>query len=223
MAADVLALFDLDHTLMPHDSDEQWVAFLVGQDALDARRYDAANRELIARYNRGEAGSVEFTEFYLSTLTGFDDAELLRWRDQYMVRIIRPRISQAAKTLVERHAAAGDRLLVTTAVFRFLADPIAAEFGIHDVIATEAEQVDGRYTGRVMGVPNIREGKYERLVTWLAGRGEKIADFRECWFYGDSLNDLPLFTHVTHPVVVNADPVLAAHARHMGWPELRVA
>jgi HAD superfamily hydrolase (TIGR01490 family) len=223
MAADVLALFDLDHTLMPHDSDEQWVAFLVGQGALDARRYDAANRELIARYNRGEAGSVEFTEFYLSTLTGFDDAELLRWRDQYMVRIIRPRISQAAKTLVERHAAAGDRLLVTTAVFRFLADPIAAEFGIHDVIATEAEQVDGRYTGRVVGVPNIREGKYERLVTWLAGRGEKIADFRECWFYGDSLNDLPLFTHVTHPVVVNADPVLAAHARHMGWPELRVA
>jgi HAD superfamily hydrolase (TIGR01490 family) len=223
MTADVLALFDLDHTLMPHDSDEQWVAFLVEQGALDAIRYDAANCELIARYNRGEAGSVEFTEFYLSTLTGFDDAELLRWREKYLVRIIRPRISKAAKTLVERHVAAGDRLLLTTAVFRFLADPIAAEFGIHDVIATEAEQIDGRYTGRVAGVPNIREGKYERLVTWLASRGEKIADFRECWFYGDSLNDLPLFTHVTHPVVVNADPVLAAHARHMGWPELRVA
>ena len=223
MTADVLALFDLDHTLIPHDSDEQWVAFLVEQGALDAIRYDAANRELIARYNRGEAGSAEFTEFYLSTLTGFDDAELLRWREKYLVRIIRPRISEAAKTLVQRHVAAGDRLIVTTAVFRFLADPIAAEFGIHDVIATEAEMIDGRYTGRVAGVPNIREGKYERLVTWLASRGEKIADFRECWFYGDSLNDLPLFTHVTHPVVVNADPVLAAHARHMGWPELRVA
>ena len=42
-------------------------------------------------------------------------------------------------------------------------------------------------------------------------------------FYGDSLNDVPLFTHVTHPVVVNADAVLAAHARPMGWPELRLA
>ena len=223
MPADVLALFDLDHTLMPHDSDEQWVAFLVEQGALDAVRYDTANRDLIARYNRGEAGSIEFTEFYLSTLTTFDQAELLRWREKYLARKIRPRIRQAARALVERHSAAGDRLLVTTAVFRFLADPIAAEFGIHDVIATEAEQIDGRYTGRVAGTPNLREGKYERLIAWLAGRGENLSDFRECWFYGDSLNDLPLFTHVTNPVVVNADPVLAAHARHMGWPELRVA
>jgi HAD superfamily hydrolase (TIGR01490 family) len=223
MPADVLALFDLDHTLMPLDSDEQWVAFLVEQGALDAVRYDAANRDLIARYNRGEAGSIEFTEFYLSTLTSFDQAELLRWREKYLTRKIRPRIRQSARALIERHSAAGDRLLVTTAVFRFLADAIAAEFGIHDVIATEGEQIDGRFTGRVAGMPNIREGKYERLIAWLASRGERITDFRECWFYGDSLNDLPLFTQVTHPVVVNADPVLAAHARHMGWPELRVA
>jgi HAD superfamily hydrolase (TIGR01490 family) len=223
MPADVLALFDLDHTLMPHDSDEQWVAFLVEQGALDAVRYDAANRDLMARYNRGEAGSIEFTEFYLSSLTSFDQAEALRWREKYLARKIRPRIRQAARALVERHRAAGDRLVVTTAVFRFLAEPIAAEFGIDDVIATEAEQVDGRFTGRVAGIPNIREGKYERLVAWLASRGERITDFRECWFYGDSVNDLPLFTHVTNPVVVNADPVLAAHARHMGWPELRVA
>jgi len=223
MPADVLALFDLDHTLMPLDSDEQWVAFLVEQGALDAVRYDAANRDLIARYNRGEAGSIEFTEFYLSTLTSFDQGELLRWREKYLTRKIRPRIRQSARALIERHSAAGDRLLVTTAVLRFLADAIAAEFGIHDVIATEGEQIDGRFTGRVAGMPNIREGKYERLIAWLASRGERITDFRECWFYGDSLNDLPLFTQVTHPVVVNADPVLAAHARHMGWPELRVA
>ena len=222
MPADILALFDLDHTLLQHDSDEQWVAFLVEQGALDAVRYDAANRELIARYNRGEAGTIEFTEFYLSTLTSFDQPELLRWREKYLARKIRPRILQSARALIERHRAAGDRLVVTTAVFRFLAEPIAAEFGIEDVIATEAEQVGGRYTGRVAGVPNIREGKYERLISWLTSRGEKITDFRECWFYGDSLNDLPLFTHVTHPVVVNADPVLAAHARHMGWPEMRV-
>jgi HAD superfamily hydrolase (TIGR01490 family) len=222
MPADVLALFDLDHTLMPHDSDEQWVSFLVEQGALEPARYEAANRDLNARYNRGEAGPLEFTEFYLSTLVGFDAAELVRWREKYLARKIRPRISQSARALVGRHRSAGDLVVVTTAVFRFLADAIAAEFGIADVIATEAQQVDGRYTGRVTGIPNVRDGKYERLVAWLAGRGQTLGDFRECWFYGDSLNDLPLFTHVTNPVVVNADPVLAAHARHMGWPELRI-
>ena len=208
---------------MPHDSDEQWVAFLVEQGALDAVRYDAANRDLIARHNRGDGGNIEFTESYLSTLTSFDQAELLRWREKYPVRKIRPRIRQSARALVERHKATGDRLRVTTAVCRFLADPIAAAFSIQDVIATQAEQVDGRHTGRVAGVPNIREGKDERSIAWLADRGERMTDFRECWFYGDSFNDLPLFTHVTHAVVVNAEPVLAAHARHLGWPELRVA
>jgi HAD superfamily hydrolase (TIGR01490 family) len=223
MPADVLALFDLDHTLLPHDSDEQWVAFLVEQGAVDPQRYDTANRDLIARYNRGEAGTLEFTEFYLSTLTGFGATELLAWREKYLTRKIRPRVRQAARALVERHRDAGDRVVVTTAVIRFLAEPIAAEFGIQDVIATEAEQLDGRYTGRVGGTPNIREGKYQRLVEWLAVRGERLGDFREVWFYADSVNDLPLFEHVTHPVAVNADPVLAAHARHMGWPEMRVA
>jgi len=223
MPADVLALFDLDHTLMPHDSDEQWVAFLVEQGALDPVRYDANNRDLIARFNRGEAGTLEFTEFYLSTLTLFEAVELRSWLDKYLARKIRPRIRDSARALVQRHRAAGDTVVLTTAVIRFLAEPIAAEFGIDNVIATEAERVEGRYTGRLTGVPNIREGKYQRLVEWLAARGKHLGDFRECWFYADSVNDLPLFEHVTHPVAVNADPVLAAHARHMGWPEMRVA
>ena len=68
MPADVLALFDLDHTLLPHDSDEQWVAFLIDRGLLDRARYAVANRELIDRYNRGEADLVEFTEFYLCLL-----------------------------------------------------------------------------------------------------------------------------------------------------------
>ena len=164
MSADVLAVFDLDHTLVPHDSDEEWVAFLVEEGALDRVHWDSANRDLIARFNRGEAGAIEFTEFYLSTLTHFDDATLSRLRERYLDVKIRPRIATEARALVERHRAAGDLIIVTTAVFRFLSDPIAAEFGIADVIATEAERLDGRYTGRVSGVPNTREGKFERLA-----------------------------------------------------------
>ncbi len=159
----------------------------------------------------------------MSTLTLFEAVELRSWLDKYLARKIRPRIRDSARSLVQRHRAAGDTVVLTTAVIRFLAEPIAAEFGIDNVIATEAECVDGRYTGRLTGVPNIREGKYQRLVEWLAARGERLGDFRECWYYADSVNDLPLFEHVTHPVAVNADPVLAAHARHMGWPEMRVA
>ncbi len=222
MNADIIALFDLDHTLLPHDSDEQWVAFLVEEGALDRERWDAANRDLIARFNRGEAGAIEFTEFYLSTLTQLDAAEFLRWRERYVEAKIRPRIKAAARALVEQHRSSGDLLVVTTTVFRFLSEPIAAEFGIADVIATEAEQLNGRYTGRVSGVPNTREGKVERLLMWLGARGQRLTDFRRSYAYSDSLNDLPLLSQVTNPVAVNADPVLSAHARHMGWPVMHI-
>ncbi len=222
MTADVLALFDLDHTLVPHDSDEEWVAFLVEEGALDRAQWDAANHDLIARYNRGEAGAIEFTEFYLSTLTQFDDVALLRLRERYLEAKVRPRITTAARRLVDQHRSAEDLVIVTTAVFRFLSEPIAAEFGIADVIATEAERLDGRYTGRVSGIPNTREGKLERLLMFLAARGQRLSDFRRIYAYSDSLNDLPLLSQVTNPVAVNADAVLSAHARHMGWPVMQI-
>jgi len=222
VSAAVLALFDLDHTLVPHDSDEEWVVFLVDQDVLDRAEWETANRELIARFNRGEAGAIEFMEFYLSTLARFDDAALGEMRERYLAERVRPRITAAARAMVDQHLSAGDLVIMTTAVFRFLAEPIAAEFGIKDVIATEAERVNGRYTGRVAGIANTREGKVERLLMFLAARGERLADFRQVYAYCDSLNDLPLMSQVTNPVAVNADPVLSAHARHMGWPVMKV-
>jgi HAD superfamily hydrolase (TIGR01490 family) len=222
LSTDVLAAFDLDHTLVPHDSDEQWVAFLVEEGVLDREQWDAANRDLIARFNRGEAGAIEFTEFYLSTLTRFDSATLARLRERYLDVKVRPRIVPDARELVEQHRAAGDLLIVTTAVFRFLSEPIAAEFGIADVIATEAERLDGRYTGRISGVPNTREGKFERLQMYLAARGQHLSDFAKIYAYCDSLNDIPLLSQVSNPVAVNADPVLSAHARHMGWPVMQI-
>jgi HAD superfamily hydrolase (TIGR01490 family) len=221
--ADVLALFDLDHTLLPHDSDELWVAFLIDDGMLDRAHYEAANRDLMSRFNRGEAGAFEFTEFYLSTLTRFEPDDLVSLRERYLATRIRPKVPAGARALVQRHLGAGDLTVISTAVFRFLSEPIAAEFGVEHVIATEAERLDGRYTGRVAGLPNTREGKVERLLMWLAARGQRLADFSAVYAYCDSLNDMPLMSQVTHPVAVNADPVLSAHARHMGWPIVEYA
>ncbi len=212
----------MDHTLLPHDSDEQWVEFLIGEGELDRGVYEEANHALIARYNRGEAGPIEFTEFYLSTLARADPSRLAALRDRYLATNVRPSISDKARALVNRHLQAADITVITTAVSTFLAQPIAAEFGVIDVIATEPEIVGGRYTGRVVGTPNMREGKVERLHGWLAARGRRLADFREVWAYADSQNDLALLSHVTNPVAVNADPVLAVHARHKGWPIVQI-
>jgi HAD superfamily hydrolase (TIGR01490 family) len=218
-----LALFDLDHTLLPNDSDEQWVEFLLARGKLDRASYEAANVDLAERYRRGEAGAIEFTEFYLSTLKPFTADELGELHSVYMRERIMPSIAGAARNLIAKHKGLGHFMILTTATSRFLTAPIARELGFEHHIATEPEIKEGRYTGRVMGVPNLREGKVERLLAWLAERDLKLSDFRESWFYSDSQNDLPLLSHVTHPVAVNADPVLAAHARFKGWPQITIA
>lgn len=223
MPADVLAIFDLDHTLLPHDTDEQWTEFLIEAGKLDRVEYDSANRELAARYQRGEAGEFEFTEFYLSTLTRFSGEELTELHAAFMRERILPSISQAARDLIAKHQRLGHLMVLSTATSRFLTEPVARELGFEHHIATEPEMREGRFTGRVLGTPNMREGKVERLLEWLAKKGLKLSDFRESWFYSDSQNDLPLLSHVTHPVAVNADAVLAAHARVRGWPQIQLA
>jgi HAD superfamily hydrolase (TIGR01490 family) len=222
MAHDVLALFDLDHTLLPNDTDEQWVEFLLSRGKLDRATFEAANLELGQRYRRGEASEIEYVEFYLSTLKPFTSAELEELHRRFMRERILPSIPVAARDLIAKHRRLGHFNVLTTATSRFLTGPIARELGFENHIATEPEMKQGRYTGRILGTPNMREGKVERLLVWLAERDMRLSDFRESWFYSDSQNDLPLLSHVTHPVAVNADPVLAAHARNKGWPQILI-
>jgi HAD superfamily hydrolase (TIGR01490 family) len=133
-----------------------------------------------------------------------------------MERKIRPLIRRKARALVERHHK--DLCVVITATNSFVTAPIARELGIADLIATEPEQRDGEFTGAVRGIPCFREGKVVRLEAWLAERGGSLAACSESWFYSDSLNDLPLLERVSHPVAVDPDETLRAHAERSGWP-----
>jgi HAD superfamily hydrolase (TIGR01490 family) len=133
-----------------------------------------------------------------------------------MSRKILPIMRPAARALVARHAS--DLRVLISATNTFVTGPIAAAFGIPELIATEPEERGGEFTGAVSGTPCFREGKVERLETWLAARGRTLASFSESWFYSDSLNDLPLLSRVTHPVAVDPDETLRAHAERLGWP-----
>jgi HAD superfamily hydrolase (TIGR01490 family) len=223
VTSDVLALFDLDHTLLTRDSDEAWVEFLIERRALDRATFETANRALVARYQRGEAGVLEFTEFYLSTLASRDPEQLAQWRADYLVDKIFPAIPRAARQLVGRHQRDGHLCVLTTATNRFLTAPIAANLGFVNLIATDPEMRDGWYTGKVAGVANMRDGKVTRLEAWLALRRLQLGQFRESWFYSDSRNDIPLLSRVTHPVAVNADATLATLAVQRGWRTLTIA
>ena len=210
-----LAIFDLDNTLLRGDSDHAWGEFLVEQGAVDRKRFASENNRYYAAYLAGTLDIYEFLEQHqLRPLAEHDRATLERWRTEFVRSKIAPLITPAARALVEQHRVRGDTLLIITATNRFITAPIAEAFGIQHLIATEPEEVNGQFTGKVAGVPSYREGKVERLSEWLHDRHESLDG---SWFYSDSHNDLPLLNLVDHPVAVNADEILADYARTRGW------
>ena len=221
-AATRLALFDLDNTLLTGDSDVLWVEFLLARGILDAS-FAAANADMDRRYRAGLATAPEFCALYVSTLTHMTREAGEALRLAFHADIIRPRISAAARALVESHRAAGDTLVMTTATNRFFTELTAIEFGIDHLIATEVEEIARVFTGKTTGVLNMREGKVTRLQHWLVARGEPESLIASATFYSDSINDLSLLSIVATPVAVDPDETLRAEAIQRGWNILTLA
>jgi len=212
-----LAIFDLDNTLLAGDSDYLWGQFLVEQGIVDGPSYERQNRLFYDQYKAGTLDICEFCAFSMAPLTQHDPAQLYAWRAQFVREKIEPIVAAGTPALLERHRAQGDRLLIMTATNRFITEPIAALLNIGDLIATDPEMKDGRYTGRVAGIPNFQEGKVQRLELWRAEQPEKFA---HTYFYSDSRNDIPLLLKADTAVAVDADEVLLAEAKKRGWASI---
>jgi len=212
-----LALFDLDNTLLNGDSDFEWSQFLIEQGVLDREVFEAKNLAFYEQYKAGTLDIHEFLDFQLKPLSRHARKVLDAWHEDFMRRKVRPMMTPKGRDLVGKHLAAGDVCVIVTATNSFVTAPIAREFGVAHLIATEPEEKDGEFTGNVAGVPSFREGKVVRMEGWLAARGWSWQSFGETWFYSDSLNDLPLLSRVKHPVAVDPDTTLRAHAEQQGW------
>ena len=223
MLSQRLALFDLDHTLLPLDSDHQWAQYLARTGrAGDPAVALARNEDLMNRYNAGALTAEQAAEFMLGLLAAHPPHLLAAWHEDYMQRVIRPVITEQALSLVQKHLEAGDLCAIVTATNSFVTAPIARAFGVPTLIATEPEYLSGRYTGKIDGAPSFKEGKVLRVKAWLATLNRKLEDFSESYFYSDSINDLPLLEVVTHPIVTNPSPSLLNVAKERNWPVLNM-
>jgi HAD superfamily hydrolase (TIGR01490 family) len=215
-----LALFDLDHTLLSGDSDMLWCDFLIRLGLLDTS-FAERNQAMASAYTAGSVTPADYCNFYASTLAGHDEAYWEPIRERFLAEVIRPRIPGDARALLQQHRDAGHTLVLTTATNRVVSALTATELGVDHYLATEVEVVDGRFTGRMQGVPNMRTGKVERLRDWLRERGKPEGTLQQATFYTDSINDLPLLSVVRRPVVVDPDPRLESTALRKGWQVLR--
>ena len=218
-----LCLFDLDHTLIPIDSDHAFGSFMVEIGWADAVEFRRRNDAFYADYQAGTLDLDAYIDFATSVWRQRPLAEALAARERFLAEVLRPRVTPQALELVRHHQRRGDLVAIVTATNEFVTTPIAAEFGVEHLLAVQLErEADGRWLGRVRGTPTFREGKVERVHDWLAGQGASLADFSGVSVYSDSPNDLPLLEIATDPVATNPSPALEATATQRGWRILRL-
>lgn len=218
-----LALFDLDGTLLPGDSDHAFGQFMVDIGWADGDAWRARNDEFYAQYQAGTLVLADYVDFATAVWRSRPPAEAAAAQQRFMRDVVAPMIRPPALDLVRSHQAAGDLVAVVTATNEFVTRPIATAFGVAHLLAVELEQEDnGRFNGRIRGQPTFREGKVQRVGQWLAGLGRDWSDFEDSLFYSDSTNDLPLLERVSIPVATNPTPALEAIARERGWRILKL-
>ena len=216
-----IAIFDLDHTLIPIDSDYEWGQFLCRIGAVDRTSFEQRNHDFFTQYQAGCLNPEEYLVFALGTLTRFSPAQLKSMREQFMREVINPVLLPAAKKLIAQHQ--HDLVIIISATNRFVTEPIAQAFGIEHLIAAQPETTpDGGLTGKLIGSPTYGAGKVVHLNAWLAGRNMSLTRFKRSYFYSDSHNDLPLLKLVTNPVATNPNAKLLAHAQLNSWPILKL-
>jgi HAD superfamily hydrolase (TIGR01490 family) len=212
-----IALFDLDHTLVPFDSDYEWGEFTISLGWRDGVEFRRLNTGFFEQYKAGTLDLHEYVRFATSAIREQGATNSIAAHARFMAAVVQKGIKNQALDLVRQHADAGAELVIVTATNEFVTRPIAEAFGVKNLIAVELERdAQGQLTGEIKGTPSFREGKVTRVTEWLLERG---LDWNgvETWFYSDSMNDLPLLEKATHPIATNPDERLRALAKARGW------
>lgn len=212
-----LALFDLDHTLIPIDSDYEWGEFTIALGWCDASEFKRRNTEFFEQYRAGVLDIHEYVRFATQAIREQGAEKASAAHARFMAEVVQKAITDQARALIAQHRAAGDEVVIVTATNEFVTRPIAQAFGVSELIAVELEcDGQGCLTGEIKGIPSAREGKVTRMEQWLAARGWGWEDV-ETTFYTDSMNDLALLEKATWPVATNPDARLRALALARGW------
>jgi HAD superfamily hydrolase (TIGR01490 family) len=214
---DRAAFFDVDNTMMVGASIFHFAKGLAARDFFswrDVLRFAARQARLRAR---GEShGDMHSTrDSALTFVEGKKVDEIVSLGEEIYDEEMADRIWAGTHALARRHLDAGERVWLVTATPVELATIIARRLDLTGALGTEAETLDGVYTGRLVG--DVLHGEAKAAAVRALALREGL-DLAQCSAYSDSINDMPMLSLVGHPVAVNPDSALRAEAKDRGWP-----
>ena len=210
-----LTIFDLDNTILNGDSDYSWIEFLIKNNYVDAKSYEEKNKYFFDQYHQGTLDIAEYAGFSIGSFIEIGQEKLPEILDKFLLTVIEPMINIYALRLIHKHYENDDQLLLASATNKVLVDLIAKRLEFPNVIATIPEQINGKFTGKILEPSALGEGKLSRVKEWMDKNGYK--DFSGTTFYSDSINDLPLLESVEKPIAVNPDEKLREISINNSW------
>ena len=207
-----LTIFDLDNTLLAGDSDRAWGQYIVDKKVV-SQEFLSESERFYNNYYDGNLDIHRFLNFCLQPLMQNNWNDLIELRKGFIKDKIKPMMLDKAIEKVVLCKSKGP-VIIATATNSFVTRPIADLFGIDNLIATEFVIKDNKFTGEVDGVPCFREGKVQKVESWI---NKNNYSFTDATFYSDSFNDLPLLEKVKTAIVVDGDDKLIEMAKHNEW------
>jgi HAD superfamily hydrolase (TIGR01490 family) len=138
----------------------------------------------------------------------------------FATRTVARNLMPGALASIAADRAAGRRLVLATASYRFYVTPIAARLGFDDVVATNSiVGLDARIVPKIDGENNYGPAKLRMIQAWMATQG--IArDRAHIRYYSDHVSDAPVLEWADEPFAVNPSGALRRMAKRRGWPQL---
>lgn len=211
------AFFDVDETLV-RGATAYWAAKEMFKRSLFGLRdiaYATRHSALYVLFGEGAGRAEKLLDRAGQVVEGQSLAEMQELGTYLYEEYFVPKIYQVTYRLLKEHIAAGHQVYLVSATPWLIAEELARRIGAAGGIGTRIAVKDGKLSGKLEG--NIIHGSGKvTAVQELAEEHDLRLD--QSWAYSDSANDIPLLSHVGHPVAVNPDRHLRAHATKRGWP-----
>jgi HAD superfamily hydrolase (TIGR01490 family) len=210
------AFFDVDNTMLQGASVFHLARGLYRRRFFTTREISAKAVDQLRFRIRGETPDsvAEARASALAFIAGHRVSEVRTLVEEIFDELMADRIWPGTKALAQMHLDGGERVWLVTAAPVEVAQLMARRLGLTGALGTVAEQVDGVYTGRLVG--DILHGPAKAEAVRALALREDL-DLSRCAAYSDSANDLPMLELVGHPCAINPDHKLRRHAEAHGW------
>ncbi len=213
MSEPTIHFWDMDHTVIDHDCDVSWKEFMI-KKGLASTDATARIDYFWNQYLTGSLNETEFIEFQLMEFSGRTEWDIQSLSEEHFDAVVKSRIYPEAKRLIDDLRLAGNTLCLITATNGVIAKPLADALGFEHLLATIPEVINGRYSGNIKGNYCGGAGKIAPIKQLCETEQTTIDN---CYYYGDSVVDIPVLKAIGHAVVVNPVSELRQTAIVNGW------